>query len=164
MSPQSSSKPSGDSLSACSSLCINQGYAKQEISEPDTITPVGSHIARHITRKYRDGFSCIFPIMNAVWAICNRFPICSKVESMSSLCQYQANKQFFQIQRSKHIVLAAIWISRTIIRTTLIRLHVPYARRSRSRSFEAKWNQHILERAWCTSSTWGAETKVILRI
>jgi len=125
MSPQSSSKPSGDSLSECSSLCINQGYAKQEISEPDTITPVGSHIARNITRKYRDGFSCIFAIMNAVWAICNRFPICSKVESMSSLCQYQANKQFLQIQRSKHIVLAAIWISRTIIRTTLIRLHVP---------------------------------------
>ena len=90
---------------------------------PDTIifTPVASYIAWHISRKYRDGFSCIIAIMNSSWlplscrassmegcfsgahflclsepgkkmrcavlgAICNHFPICSKVESMPSLC------------------------------------------------------------------------------
>ena len=34
---------------------------------PDTITPVASYIAWHISRKYRDGFSCIIAIMNSSW-------------------------------------------------------------------------------------------------
>jgi len=34
---------------------------------PDTITPVASYIAWHISRKYRDGFSCIVAIMNSSW-------------------------------------------------------------------------------------------------
>ena len=68
-----------------------------------------------------------------LWAICNRFPICSKVESIpTKSLPYHSPSSIGRVQRSKHTLFwllsaCQIWISRTIVQTTQIRFHVRYA-------------------------------------
>ena len=57
------------SLATCCTFFLVNPFLRntQHTVLPDTITPVASYIAWHVSHKYRDRFSCIIAIMNSSW-------------------------------------------------------------------------------------------------